>query len=47
MIAIKIANCMLCGILSGLYLEMGKKGIAALWALGGVLNAMTILLMNG
>lgn len=47
MIAIKIVNCMLCGILSGLYLEMGKMGIAALWALGGVLNAMTILLMNG
>ena len=47
MIATKIVNCMLCGILSGLYLTMGKKGIAALWALGGVLNAMTILLMNG
>lgn len=47
MIAIKIVNCMLCGIVSGLYLGMGKKGIAALWALGGVLNAATILLMNG
>lgn len=47
MITIKIVNCVMCGIVSGLYLEMGKKGIAALWTLGGALNAMTILTMNG